>query len=148
MPGLTVSEAAEVTGLSVHEIERLVRDGSIAGAYTERGLGEPHTRIVPYSLKGIGKVPFDPAPSTRQDEAAGRLIEYLRQTASDPKTVDELSGASGLNRAATDIALVTLRALGLVERVVALKKSGKRRLWRWIGVDAFANASVSPQEPR
>jgi len=143
--GLTLTQAAALTGLSVDEIQRLVQDGLIVGAYTELGRGEPHMRILPRGLKGIGRVPFDPAPSTAQDTAAERLIDHLRRDGVRARTVGELSTASGLNRAATDVALVVLRALGLVERVAAPEKSGSRRLWRWIG--ASANGPVSPQEP-
>lgn len=127
MPGLTLSEAAELTGLPVDEIERR------CSTYIERGLGAPHTRVLPYMLKGLGKITYDAAPETKQELAISRLIGYLRERPDNPQTVGDLSGASRLNRPATEVVLATLRVLGLIEKLKAPKQSGKRIFWRWLG---------------
>lgn len=139
----TIAEAAVATGVSEKAIRGRLDRKTLKSVLHRSTWHSRQRRMIPgYALAEAGLA--GTVRETEQDRQVRRLIDYLQIYPGQPFTTDQLRQEMGYGnrwqprapRQPAEMALHTLRALGLVEKTLEPPPTGggrPRNVWRWIG---------------
>lgn len=129
---LTVKEAAEAAGITEKAIRRRIERDTL---WSEKIDGR--LLIAQADLRRAGLL--ETMRDTRTNAGAARLVEFLSHRRGEDFSTYELMDQSLLPRQTCAVALITLRAAGMVEkrydptRVNRWTRGQGLTTWRWIG---------------